>query len=229
MHGSVLASALVLCVMIAQPQSKAEGHASPIERFLALDDPNPAQYSARRHLEARNEQFGKSAQMDVITEADATGFRYRIVSEEGSEYIRNHVFRKTLDTEKAMWFDRAPDHDGLTPDNYVFGHATPQPDGCLSFVVKPRRKEMMLIDGAAFFAPDGDLVRIQGKLAKTPSFWTRQVHITRWYKRFAGIRMPVVLESVANVRIAGQSTFRMTYRYESVNGTVIGGSGPGQN
>jgi hypothetical protein len=44
------------------------------------------------------------------------------------------------------------------------------------------------------------------------------VQITRWYDRFAGVRMPTALESVANVRIAGTSTFRMTYEYESVNG-----------
>ena len=221
-HVSVLISTLVIGIVTAQPRSKAEGHAVGIERFLALDDPNPSQYCARRHLEARNEQLGKSAQMDVITEADSTGFRYRVVSEEGSEYIREHVFRKALDMEKASWSAGAPDHDGLTPENYVFGDGATEPDGCYSFTVKPRRKDIMLVDGAAFFnAHDGDLVRIEGKLAKTPSFWTRQVHITRWYKRFAGVRMPVVLESVANVRIAGQSTFKMTYQYDSINGTAI--------
>jgi hypothetical protein len=34
--------------------------------------------------------------------------------------------------------------------------------------------------------------------------------------------MPVALESVANVRIAGESTFRMRYDYESVNGQRVG-------
>jgi hypothetical protein len=29
--------------------------------------------------------------------------------------------------------------------------------------------------------------------------------------------MPVALESDVNVRIAGESTFRMTYEYDSVN------------
>ena len=34
--------------------------------------------------------------------------------------------------------------------------------------------------------------------------------------------MPTALESVANVRIAGVSTFRMTYEYESINGRKVG-------
>jgi hypothetical protein len=63
---------------------------------------------------------------------------------------------------------------------------------------------------------------MEGLLSKAPSFWTRHVQITRWYDRFAGVRMPTALESVANVRIAGTSTFRMTYEYESVNGERCG-------
>jgi hypothetical protein len=82
---------------------------------------------------------------------------------------------------------------------------------------------MLLVDGLIFLNPDdGELVRMEGLLSKAPSFWTRRVQITRWYVRFAGIRMPTALESVANVRIAGVSTFRMTYEYESVNGERIG-------
>jgi hypothetical protein len=34
--------------------------------------------------------------------------------------------------------------------------------------------------------------------------------------------MPVALESVATVLIAGRSTFRMSYEYETVNGQRVG-------
>ena len=82
---------------------------------------------------------------------------------------------------------------------------------------------MLLVDGSIYLNPDdGELVRMEGQLSKTPSFWTRRVEIVRWYQRIAGFRMPTVLESVANVRIAGVSTFRMTYQYESINGQRVG-------
>jgi hypothetical protein len=81
----------------------------------------------------------------------------------------------------------------------------------------------MLVNGSIFLRPeDGDLVRIEGLLSKTPSFWTRRVEIVRHYRRIAGIRLPVRFESVASVRIAGHSTFTMTYQYERVNGTQVG-------
>ena len=62
---------------------------SILQRFLALSDPSPSSYRALRHLEARNDKFDMSAWMDVWTEIDASGFRYRIVAEEGSESIRS--------------------------------------------------------------------------------------------------------------------------------------------
>lgn len=219
--GRSLLIAAVAIVLLAHLHAATDRSAT-VERFLALDDPDPWQYRAFRRLEAQNDQFGKNASMDVWTEGDAGGFRYWIVSEDGSEYIRSRVFRQTLETERAMWASGAPARAALTPDNYAFEDRGIQPDGSTSLLLKPRRKDVLLVDGAIFLSPDsGDLVRMEGKLSKTPSFWTRHVQITRWYKRFAGIRMPVALESKANVRIAGLSTFRMTYEYESVNGTRV--------
>jgi len=193
-----------------------------INRFLALDDPDPWQYRAFRHLVAHNPQLNKSAAMDVWTEGDANGFRYRIVSEEGSEYILNRVFRQTLDTERAMWATSTSVRAALTAENYAFEDAGIQADGSQTLLVKPRRKDVLLVDGVIFLNPaDGDLMRIEGTLSKMPSFWTRHVRITRWYRRFAGVRMPVAVESTANVRIVGPSSFRMTYEYESVNGVRV--------
>jgi hypothetical protein len=196
---------------------------SILQRFLATEDPNPSQFRALRHLAARNDHFEKSAWMDVWTEGDASGFRYEIVAEDGSDYIRSKVFRATLETERKVWASGAPDRAGLTQENYVFEERGTQSDGLASLTVKPRRKDLLLVDGAIFVNPDdGELVRMEGRLSKAPSFWTRHVEIVRWYRRIAGFRMPVALETVANVRVAGLSTFRMSYDYESVNGRRVG-------
>jgi hypothetical protein len=207
----------------------AERNASPdtcpvLQRFLAIDDPTPTEFRALRHLDARNEHFDTNAWMDVWTEADgAGGFRYRVAAEGGSDYIRSHVFRATLDAERAMWASGEPDRAGLTPVNYVFEDRGAQADGLAALGVKPRRKDLLLVDGSIFLRPeDGDLVRVEGELSKAPSFWTRHVAIVRRFQRFAGVRMPVALETVANVRIAGRSTFQMTYEYETVNGQRVG-------
>lgn len=221
---SLLATSVV-GLLVAHTGAAGSSNAAPpiLQRFLALDDPTPTQFRALRHLEARNEKFEKSAWMDVWTEADSSGFHYRIVCEEGSDYIRSKVFRSALDTEREMWATGAPDEGALTPANYVFEDRGAQPDGLASLAVKPRRKNVLLVDGSIYLNPDdGELVRMEGRLSKAPSFWTRRVEIVRWYQRIAGFRMPTALESVAHVRIAGVSTFRMTYEYESINGQHVG-------
>lgn len=43
-------------------------------------------------------------------------------------------------------------------------------------------------------------------------------------RRVEGVRVPMAMESTADVLIAGRSTFAMTYDYQSVNGHVIGAS-----
>ena len=47
----------------------------------------------------------------------------------------------------------------MTPANYVFSENGLQPDGSASLLMKPRRKDMLLVDGAIFLSPeDGDLI-----------------------------------------------------------------------
>lgn len=216
-----IVAALLACVV--RPQASDSRPSILIDRFLAVDDPDPWQYRALRRLEARNDHFDREARMEVWTEGDASGFRYTIVSEQGSDYIRNRVFRQTLETERQMWLAGTPDRAALTRANYVFEDRGPQPDGLLSLAVKPRRKDILLVDGVIFLDPGNhDLVRLEGRLAKPPSFWTRHVSIVRCYKRFAGVRMPVTLESTANILVAGRSTFHMSYEYESVNDQRVG-------
>jgi hypothetical protein len=219
---ATIAAVLAASTMAAGP-ARSSQNPSILERFLALDDPEPSQYRALRHLEARNDRFEKSAWMDVWTDADASGFRYRIVAEDGSEYIRNRVFRASLETERKIWGSGAPDKAGFTHTNYTFEDRGAHSDGLASLAVKPRRKDLLLVDGVLFLRPDdGELMRLEGELAKSPSFWTRRVHIVRHYQRFLGFRMPVALETTAAVRIAGQSSFRMTYEYESINSQHLG-------
>ena len=98
----------------------------------------------------------------------------------------------------------------------------PAEDGLVRLFLTPKRQERTLIDGTLLVTgTDADLVRVTGKLAKNPSFWTRRVDIVRSYGRVAGVRVPLSIESVAQVRIAGRSAMTMTYRYEMVNGHPV--------
>lgn len=92
----------------------------------------------------------------------------------------------------------------------------------VKLLVKPKRREVSLIDGAVFVTQEeADLLRVEGRLAKNPSFWTKRVDVVRRYSRLGGVRVPTRLDSVAQVRLAGASTLSMTYEYEMVNGVSV--------
>jgi hypothetical protein len=194
-----------------------------LERFLARSEEVPVEYRAMRHLEAKSAHFSQGATMEVLTEYDsAKGFRYQIVSENGSSYIRKRVFLGWLEGEKKMWANREPQQASFSRENYTFQDGPTSPDGLASLIVKPRRKDLLLVEGSVFVHPhEGDLVRIEGRLSKTPSFWTRKVDVVRRYARMAGVLVPVSFETVASVLLAGRSTFTMTFDYETINGQRI--------
>jgi hypothetical protein len=200
---------------------------SALQQFLSFKDDSLVRYRALRHMEAKCEHFASAAWMDVWTEVDAGGSMvYRIAGEGGSDYIRSKVFRGVLDAEQKALSSGAPDRARITMDNYLFAHREGE-EGLASVGITPRRKDMLLVDGSIFLRPgDGELVRIEGRLSKTPSFWVRRVDIVRHYRRFGGISMPVGVESIANLLVAGRSTFRMTYEYESIEGRLIGNPQP---
>jgi len=204
--------------------SAVQSGVSPLQRFLARGEEPAVEYRALRHLEAHNPKFNQSAWMTAWTEYDrAGGFRFTIVSEGGSSYIRTKVLRAALEGEQKIWANDEAQKASFTRENYTFDALAPASDGLATVGVKPRRKDVLLVDGAIFVQPgDGDLARIEGRLSKAPSFWTRRVDVVRRYERIAGVRVPVSIESVAHVLIAGRSTFKMTYEYETINGQRVG-------
>jgi hypothetical protein len=199
-----------------------------LQRFLARAEEPPVEYRALRRLEAQNPKFKQSAWMLAWTEYDhVNGFRYQIVDEGGSAYIRNKVLRAALEGEQKIWADREPQKASFNHDNYLFDTGAPAPDGLAAVGVRPKRKDVLLVEGAIFVQPgDGELARIEGRLSKTPAFWTRRVDVVRRYERKAGVRVPVAIESAAYVLIAGRSTFKMTYDYQTINGQHVGDPQP---
>src|SRR5438067_1718067 len=142
----------LLCLLLAVATPAAfQNHPTVLQRFLARGEEPPVEYRALRHLEANNPHFHQSAWMDVWTEYDhVNGFRYTIVAEGGSSYIRNKVLRAALEGEQKMWAEHEPQKASLTGENYTFDAGAPAPDGLESVTVKPRRKDVLLVEGAIF-------------------------------------------------------------------------------
>lgn len=233
MFRPIAVACLLLSGTLAGQERPASGEPSPtpdalVERFLARTDPPPVSYRALRRLEARNERFNAEGWMEVATELTADkGFQWTLVSEGGSGYIRNKVLRRALETERDAAAKQNGASSALSRENYVFDERLDAalagvPDGMARVGITPKRKDTLLVDGHVWLsATDADLLQVDGRLAKSPSFWTRTVDVMRRYARIGGVRVPVEMTSTAELRVAGVSTFRMTYRYEAINGAPV--------
>jgi hypothetical protein len=106
--------------------------------------------------------------------------------------------------------------------NYRFQGNGIDSEGFANVLLLPRRKERVLIAGTMLLKPTGgEIVRLQGRLAKSPSFWIKDVDIVRTYERIGGAVLPVALETKAQVRFLGDATLRMTYVYTDIDGRSV--------
>jgi hypothetical protein len=211
-------------ILLAQePDGEPCAPSDPIvTRFLGREDESLHAYRARRRLEARNRRFRKEAWLEARTWLDPEkGFHFEVVAEGGSKYIRNRVLRRALETEQRTIAEGKTGRAALSETNYEFVGADPAEGGRLLLYIKPRRKDILLVDGSLLLTEEADLLEIAGRLAKGPSFWTPRVEVRRQYARRSAVRVPILVESTAHVRIAGRSEFRMTYEYDSVNGRPV--------
>ena len=212
----ILAAALPLSVR-ATPPSPTD---NSIRQFLARDHTQRA-YKGTRRLEAANGD--RTGWIQATTEySQQNGFEYQVTAEGGSEYIRNKVLRPVLEGERSAFLKGEAARSALAHANYTFEAHGIDADGLVNIRLSPRRKERMLVAGTMFLSPDdGALVRLQGRLAKSPSFWVKSVQIVRSYKRINNVVLPVRLETNARLKLLGPATLRMTYAYSEIDGHPV--------
>jgi hypothetical protein len=207
-------------VLVQQPAARV----ALLDRFLAPDDQPLVSYRAYRHLVASTRGGRMHASIDAWTTLDPVrGFAFEVTSAEGSALIQKKVLLAALEAEQmAVQSSTNKAQSALTRANYEFLDIMPLDARLVKVDVRPRRKHVMLVNGALVIESDSaDLVRVEGELSQRPSFWTRKVHVVREYDRVGGVHVPVSMTSTADVLIVGSSSFSMTYRYSEINGKRV--------
>lgn len=223
---AIVFGAVTLATTFVVAEQPAPSGLEPVlHRFLTRADEPLVAYRGTRHLEGRNERYNMSGWMDIAVELAEDGFHYRVLDEGGSDLIRRRVFRSMLENEEQIFANGDMARSSISSTNYELTPAEASEAGLVKLLARPKRKDVTLIDGAIYITDtDADLVRVEGRLAKSPSFWTRRVDVVKHYTRVGGLRVPIRVESTAQIRFAGTSTMTMTYDYEMINGVNVGAS-----
>jgi hypothetical protein len=218
----ILATCFALLCSIAQVvTARSAGEREGYEQILArFNRTAPPSYRAYRKMQAGLVDSDKRATMEVWTSySPEHGFAYEIVQENGSDYVRRKILKDVLESEKELIAKGNPLHAPIVARNYGFEDGGLTDDGLQKITLKAARKSDGIINGNVFLHPeDGYVVRMQGRLVKSPSFWLRDVDVTWKFARIGGHVMPTEVASTGRVRIFGRSDFRMVYEYVSVDG-----------
>ena len=194
--------------------------------FARFNTAAPPVYRAFRKLEAGSPSSGKHGWLEVWTEFQpGRGFNYEVVREGGYDYVRNKVLRGMLKAEADLIARGIPLRAPIVPRNYTIEDGGVTDSGLTRLLLIPARKSDGIIRGTALVEPDlGGIVRMEGRLTKSPSFWTRDVDVTWKFTRIGDAIVPIELSSTARVVFYGRQPFKMIYEYVQVDGRPVNGS-----
>lgn len=163
-------------------------------------------YTANRRYVAANGKHRAEMVVGVTVASDGSE-DFNILSENGSGWIRHHIFRKLLKEEAEASRRGNRDSTQITPANYQFqmiGQVTLDTGPAYVFTVVPRTANKYLIDGKIWVnAMDFSIVRIEGRPARNPSFWIRSVNIVRTYQKVGPFWFASSTQTTSHIRILG--------------------------
>jgi hypothetical protein len=132
---------------------------------------------------------------------------FEILSHSGSSRGEG-IVRRLLETESKA----ASSGDGeVTRDNYDFvllGETFLAGKHCYLLGLSAKRPDQRLLNGQVWVDADTyEIRRIEGEMAKLPSWWLRSVNVEISFASVGGMWMQTAMTAVAEVRIVGKRTF----------------------
>jgi outer membrane lipoprotein-sorting protein len=173
-------------------------------------------YAGMRRYVLENQKFQKRAEMLVQVQGDPDGTKhFEVISEDGWKAAHKHVLHKMLESETETSRPEMRAGARLIPANYDFELiGTELVNGRAAYVleVRPKRSEKYLFQGRIWVdAEDYALARAEGKPAKKPSFWTKNIHFVQIYQKCGPVWFPLSTQSVTEAHVFGTTDVSIEY------------------
>jgi hypothetical protein len=185
------------------------------ERSIALQ-----RYQGRRSYQLEYVGFPTNLHAEMVVnmtyKAPPADKEFTVVSESGSKWIVNHIFKRLLDSEREALDGENRAGTALDDHNYNFtllSDGDPMPGCPYVLGVEPKIPNKFLYRGRIWVsAGDFAVCRIEAEPAKNPSFWIKKTEIHHAYEKVGDFWLPADNKSVSNIRLGGVAT--LTIRYQ---------------
>jgi len=159
----------------------------------------------------------RDAEMVVQATFRAPGSKeFTVVSETGSKFIVDHVFKKLLEGEQEAASEENRRRTALSAENYDFamaGYEDSPEGGRYVLDLLPKTKNKFLYRGKIWVdATDFAVVQIKGEPGKNPSVWIKKTEIAHKYVKVNDFWLPAENHTESLIRLGGRAILSIEYR-----------------
>lgn len=178
-------------------------------------------------MEYRGFPSDRDAEMVVkVTFHAPNSKEFTVVSQTGSKFVLDHVFKKLLEGEGEASNADNGQETALTRKNYNFALVGYErtPEGAQYVLsLEPKNKNKFLYRGKIWVdAKDFAVVRIEGEPGKNPSLWIKKTDIAHQYKKVDDFWLPSENRTESSIRMGGRATLCIEYRdYKIIQATPL--------
>jgi hypothetical protein len=128
---------------------------------------------------------------------------FRIEKSEGSSRGQK-IVQHILESEAEAAKKDPPALERRSYDFTLLGEDTVQGHPVWVLGLKPKRSQPQMLEGRAWVDQSNYLIRrVDGDMAKTPSWWLKKIHVTLDYGGANGLWLPLETRAVVDVRLFG--------------------------
>jgi len=215
---SIETAPMPLAQIVKNLQDRNAQRAAALEEFVG---------TRTYRMKYRGMPSDRDAEMvvSVTYRAPATK-EFRVVSQKGSKFIIDHVFKKLLEGEQEASSDENRRRTALSTENYDFtlaGYEKTPGGGQYILDLLPKTKNKFLYHGRIWVdAKDFAVVRIEGEPGKNPSFWIKKTVIAHKYTKVNDFWLPAENHTESVLRIGGRAILSIEYEnYRITKATAL--------
>lgn len=175
-------------------------------------------YESETVVHAELPDTAQQGSYELIASYTATprSLSYSSVHFEGDRFVKSNVILKLLQSEVDHVRKGDDGATAIAEQNYKFSYKGMEwihDHQAHVFRVKPRRKVPGLFNGQIFLdAVTGSLVRMEGTIVKSPSFFVREINFVQDFEDVEGFTLPTELHTSARARIVGRTIVNVIHR-----------------
>ena len=201
----------------------AVAHLSPdsalatYERGMKEQASELAGYTATSVIDAELPDSSQKAEFELKRHYAAPSvLEFTPVRSTGDKFVKSNVIVRLLQSEVDHVHKGEQSQTAISSENYKFSYkGIAQLDGAAVHVydLKPRQKRVGLFKGKIYVdAFSGRLLRAQGTIVKSPSFFIKKIDFVQDYATIDGFTFPTHMHSESETRLVGKAVVNITHR-----------------